>query len=86
MGPRPINGNRIARARSRFLEAAHHACQRFHQRRVLIADLVGNQVGIALHDARRNADVLRIGAVVEQQVLAEILEAAVAEETLAAGR
>ena len=79
------NRHRVAGARSRFLQAAHHARQRFDQRRVLIAHFVGNQVGIALHDAGRNANVLGVGAVVEQQVLAEILEAPVAEETLPQG-
>ena len=85
-GAETDNRHRIARARSRFLKTAHHACQRFHQRRVLIAHLFGNQVGVALHDAGRNADVLGVGAVVEKQVLAEILQAPLAEETLAAGR
>ena len=85
-GAQTDNRNGIARARSRFLKTAHHAGQGFHQGRILIADFVGNQVSIALHDAGRNADVLGVGAVVEKQVLAEILQAAVAEETLAAGR
>jgi len=80
------NGDGIAGAGSRFLKTAHDTRQRFHQGRILIADFVGNKVCIALHDARREADVLGIGAVVEEQVLAQILQAAVAEETLSAGR
>src|ERR1019366_1659141 len=46
----------------------------------------GNEVGIALHDAGRNADVLGVGAVIEEQVLTEILQSLVAEETLSARR
>ena len=52
------NRHRIARARSRFLKPAHHARQRLYQRRVLIAHFFGNQVRVALHDARRDAYVL----------------------------
>ena len=72
--------------RSRFLKTAHHTRQWFHQSRILIADSVGNEVCIALHDAGRDADVLGVSAVVEEQVLAEILQAPFAEETFSAGR
>ena len=85
-GTQADNGNGIAGAGSRFLKTAHHTCQGFHEGRILIADFVGNKVSIALHDAGRDADVFGVGAVVEEQVLAEILQAAAAEETLSAGR
>ena len=44
------------------------------------------QVGVPLHDARGNANVLGVRAVVEQQVFAEILQTAAAEEAFLAGR
>jgi hypothetical protein len=40
---------------------------------------------VLLHDARRDAHVLGVGAVVEEQVLAEVLLSVTAEETVVAG-
>ena len=45
----------------------------------------GYFVHIPLHDARRNADVLGVSAVVEQKIFAEILVAAFAIEALQTG-
>ena len=68
-----------------LFQAAQHAGQRFDQRRILIADVRRNLVRIALDDAGRNADVLGVGAVVEQQILAEVLQAAAAIEAVQQG-
>jgi len=46
----------------------------------------GNVHGVLLDDARGDADVFGIGSVVEEQIFAEILLAALAEVALAAGR
>src|ERR1019366_1553633 len=40
--------------------------------------------GIFRHDARRNADELGVGSIVEEQVVAEVLLAAIAEIAVAA--
>ena len=86
MGPSPMIAT-VSPARGRRLfQAAQHAGQRLDQRGILIAHCVGNLVRVALDDARRDADILRVGAVVEQQVLAEILQTALAEITFLAGR
>jgi len=76
----------IARLHTALLQAANDARQWFHQRRILIPHPFGDDVGVTLHDARRNANVLRVRPVIEQQVLAQILQPAMAEETLAARR
>ena len=70
-----------------LFEAVQHASQRLNQGRVLIARrAAGIEISIALDDARRNADVLGIGAVVEQQVFAQVLQTAAAEEAFFARR
>src|SRR5579872_4914319 len=48
--------------------------------------MLRNHVGVALDDAAGNADVLRICAVVEQKILAEILLVALAEIAFLARR
>src|SRR3712207_7187407 len=48
------------------------AGKRLDQRCVLIAYVGGNFIHVPLHDPARNANELRISAVVEQQVFAEI--------------
>jgi hypothetical protein len=50
----------------------------------VVADATWDVVRVAFDDARRNADVLGVCAVIEQQILAEVLEATAAEETLVA--
>ena len=84
--PQADNRHGVARQRRRFFETADHARQRLHQRRVLVPHALGNYVGIALHDARWNFNVLGVRAVIEKQIFAKILQAAMAEETLSAGR
>ena len=86
MGPRPITATVSPRLRRGLFKTAHHAGQRLHQRGVVIADVLRNQVSIALDDARGNANVLRVRAVVEEQVFAEILQPAAAEIALFARR
>ena len=82
-GPQPDDRHRVARPRQGLFQAAHHAGQRLHQRGVLIAHVRRNRISVPLDDARRNANVLGVRAVVEQQVLAQVLAAPAAIETLA---
>src|SRR5207248_2734847 len=56
-----------------------------HQGGIVIAHMARNHVRVALHDAGRNPDVLRVCAVVKQQILTEIFQAAPAEKALIAG-
>ena len=80
------NGNGVARLGNCFFKTTQHAGQRLDQCGVVIAHLLRNQVGISLYDAFRNADVLRICAIVEQQILAKVLEPFAAEKTLVTRR
>ena len=75
----PVRGTRI-------LEAMHGAGQRLSQRRVLQRHVFRHDECVLGDDARGNADELGIGAVVEEQIVAEILLAARAEIAFAAGR
>ena len=65
-GSQPDNGDGVARPRGGFLKSAKHASQRLHQSGVLITDVFGDEVRVALDDPRRNPDILRVRAVVEQ--------------------
>ncbi len=60
----------------RIFKAVHGAGQRLSQRSVLQRNVVENMEGILGHDAGRDADELGIGAVVEEQVVAEVFLAA----------
>ena len=85
-GPQADDGDIVAVPWSGLLEAANHASQRLDQRGVVISDCGGNAVRVLLDDAGRNPDIFRVGAVVEQQVFAEILQTAAAEKTFIARR
>src|ERR1700674_5632285 len=50
----------------------------------MVAHVFRDDVGIPLDDARGNANILGIRAVVEQQIFAQVFEPAPAEETLVA--
>jgi hypothetical protein len=63
----------------------HRAGQRLGQRRVLQRHVLRHKQRILGHNARRNADELRISAVVEEQIVAQVLLAMRAEITLPAG-
>src|SRR5439155_22180511 len=84
--PQADNRHRIARTDASLFEAPQHASQRLHQRGVLIADVFRDLVGVALDDAGGNANVFGVGAVIEQDVFAQILLALLAEIALFAGR
>ena len=79
------NGHRVAGMRVRVFKAMHRACQRLSERRVLQRHVVWDVKGILGHDASRNANELGVGAVVEEQIVAEVLLAASAEIALTAG-
>ena len=76
----------VAGMRPRIFKSVHGAGQRLGQRRVFQRNVVGNMQRVLGDDARRNANELGIGAVVEEQIVAEIFLAALAEVALAAGR
>src|SRR5690606_12150674 len=82
--PEPDHHEIVARTHLRLLEAAQHARERLDERRVLVGDVRRNLVHVALYDALGNAYVLGVGAVIEKQVLAQVLESALAVETLEA--
>ena len=63
----------------------HGAGQRLSERGVLQRHMIGNAQRVLGDDARRDADELGVGTVVEEQIVAEILLAALAEIALAAG-
>src|SRR5581483_9205781 len=67
-------------------KSPQNAGERLDQSGIVIAYAVGDEIRIALDDALRNPDVLGVGAVVEQQVFAKVLQAAATEEALVAGR
>lgn len=86
MGPSPITATVSSGLGSGLLESAHYARQRFHQGGVLIAHMLRDDVGVAFYDPRRNADILRIRTVIEEQIFAEVLQPALTEEALFARR
>ena len=69
-GPQTDDRDAIAGTEAGFFQSPNNARQRLHESRVLIGDVVGDLVHVLLNDASGNADVLRIGSVVEQQILA----------------
>ena len=79
------DGHRVAGMRMRVFESMHRAGQRLGQRGVLQRHMVGNVQRVLGHDARGNANELGISAVVEEQVVAEVLLAARTEIALSAG-
>ncbi len=85
-GPPPITAIDIALARIGILESVHGAGQRLSQRRMLQRHVVRHDERVLGDDALGNADELGVSAVVEEQIVAEILLAAQAEIALAARR
>ena len=79
------HGHSVAGMRATVLKAMHRAGQRLGQRRVLQRHVLRHKQRILGHNARRNADELRISAVVEEQIVAQVLLAMRAEITLPAG-
>ena len=84
-GPPPMTATVSPGCGSRIFKAMHGAGQRLSQRGVLQRNVIGNVQGVLGDDARRNADELSIGAVVEEQVVAEVFLPTLAEVALAAG-
>src|SRR5262249_8938329 len=71
--PTTDHGDSIANLHSRLMQATQYASQRFDHGSILIADGVGNAEHVALDDPAGHANVLGIGAVIEQQVFAKVL-------------
>ncbi len=69
-----------------LFEAAEDAGEGFGEGGVLEGDVVGDAERVFLDDAGGDADVFGIGAVVEEEVVAEVLLVVQAEEAGVAGR
>ena len=80
------DGDGVALARVAIFNAVDGAGQRLGERGVLQRDAVGNAKRVFGDDARGNADVLGVCAVVEEQIVAEIFLVAQAEVADAARR
>ena len=68
------------------MNSAQHAGQRLDHRRVLKRNVLRDHQHVLPDDAPRDADVFRVGAVVEQQVLAKIALPLAAKQADVAGR
>ena len=86
MGPAPMTTMVSPGCAPVSFEPLHHAGERLGERGVLQRHAVRDQQRVLLHDARGDAHVLGVGAVVEEQVFAEVLLAVPAEEAVVAGR
>ena len=75
----------VASMGTRVFKPVDSAGQRFCKRRVLQGNVIGNTQGVFCHDARRDANELGVGAVIEKQVVAKILLTAPAKITFTAG-
>ena len=75
----------VAGAGAGLFEATDDAGERLGEGGVLEAGLAGMAQGIFLDDAGGDADVFGVGAVVEEEVFAEVLLAVAAEEAGVAG-
>ena len=72
MGPPPMIVDRVADFDSGFVQAAQHAGQRLGHGGVFETDAGRDDQHVRFDDAARDADVFRVGSVVEEQVFAEI--------------
>ncbi len=79
------DGDGVAGMGAGIFESMDGAGERLSERGVLQRNVVGNVKRVLGDDARGDADELSVGAVVEEQIVAEILLAVLAEVTLAAG-
>ncbi len=79
------NGDSVARVQRARIETAQYAGQRLRERGVLVSDVIFQKVQIPAHDALRNANIFGVGAVVEQQIGAEIFLVTLAKVALATG-
>src|SRR5437773_1754838 len=66
------DGDRVADLNSSFVQAAKHARQRLSHRSIFKADVGRNDQHVRFNNAARHTNVLRIGAVVEKEVFAEV--------------
>jgi len=84
-GPLSDDDDTVAGADMGFLEALEDAGEGFDEGGVEIAEMGGDLVHVALYDAGGDADIFSVGAVIEEEVLAEVFEAAAAIEAVEAG-
>ena len=80
------DGHRLAAADPALLHAADHAGQRLHHGRLVEGQAVGQRQQVLPHHPRRDARELRVGAVPEQQVVAQARHLVLAVVAVAAGR
>ncbi len=84
-GPAADQHGGVAGLNAGFLDAAQNAGQRLDHGGVEKGDVIGNLQQVLADDAPRDAHVLGVGAVVEEQVLAEIAAILAAKQADAAG-
>ena len=80
------DGDGVAGVQVAFIQATNGAGQRFDEGGVFVFEALGNDVGVLLNDARGQADVFGVSAVIEEKILAEILLAVAAEIAMIARR
>ena len=66
------HGDRVADLYAGFVQAAQHASQRLGHGCIFETNIRRNRQHVGFDDAPRNANVFRIGAVVEKQIFAKI--------------
>src|SRR5579864_5634538 len=84
--PASEDGDRVADLNSSFVQATKHACQRLSHRSIFKADVGRNDQHVRFNNAPRYTNVLRIGAVVEKEVFAEVFLVLGAVKAHLAGR
>jgi len=77
--------DRVAGMHIGFLDAAQHAGQWFDHGGIEKRNVRRNFQQVLTDDAPRDADIFRVGAIVEEQILAEIAAALTAKQAGAAG-
>ena len=85
-GPAADDGDGVADFDSGLVQSAQHASQRLDHGGFFVGNVGGNRQHVGFNNAARNANVLGVGAVVEQQVFAEIFLMLGAVEAHLAGR
>ena len=70
--PATDDHGRVTRLYAGFMNSAKHASQRLDHRRILKRNVFRDHQHVLPDDSSRDADIFRVGAIVEQQVLAKI--------------
>ena len=86
IGSAADDGDGVADLNPGLVQSTQHAGQRFDHSRFFVGNIGGNRQHVGFNNAARNANVFGIGAVIEQQVFAEIFLMLGAVEAHLAGR